>query len=354
MAYIQERQDRDGKPRYRVQIRVRGQPIQSKTFERKTDAKIWAQQTETSIREGKYFKTSEAKKHTVGEMIDRYIRDVLPSKPKNAMNVMTQLNWWKGQIGYCTLSEVSSGLIVEQRDNLARGITIQGRKRSPATVVRYLAALSHVFTTAINEWGWLENSPMKKVSKPKEARGRVRFLDDEERHRLFEACKASSNPYIYTVVLLAISTGMRASEIKTLVWNDVDLERGRIVLQHTKNGERRLVPITGLALELLKELANTPKEKNDLLFPGQSAGIRKPMDLRFPWEQALKSANIENFRFHDLRHCCASYLAMSGASLAEIAEVLGHKTLSMVKRYAHLSEAHTTSVVANMNKKFIG
>ncbi len=78
------------------------------------------------------------------------------------------------------------------------------------------------------------------------------------------------------------------------------------------------------------------------------------MDLRFPWERALKQAEIENFRFHDLRHSTASYLAMNGASLAEIADVLGHKTLQMVKRYAHLSEAHTANVVANMNEKIFG
>lgn len=351
MAYIQEREDIDGKVRYRVQIRVQGHPTQSKTFERKTDAKLWAQQTENAIREGKYFKTSESKKHTIGDMIDRYIRDVLPSKPKNARNIVIQLNWWKAQIGYCTLSDVTSGLVVEQRDKLARGITIQGKQRSPATVVRYLAALSHVFTTAVNEWGWIEDSPMRKVSKPREARGRVRFLDEEERMRLLDACKASSNPYLYVVVILALSTGMRRGEILSLTWRDVDLDRGRIVLQQTKNGDRRLVPLTGVALELLKQLSGE-QEKDDLLFPGQSSS--KPMDLRFSWEQAVKVAGIHNFRLHDCRHSCASYLAMSGASLAEIAEVLGHRTLQMVKRYAHLSEAHTQSVVANMNKKYLG
>lgn len=87
-----------------------------------------------------------------------------------------------------------------------------------------------------------------------------------------------------------------------------------------------------------------------LIFP--STSLKQPVDLRFPWEKALKASKIEDFRFHDLRHTTASYLAMNGASLAEIAEVLGHKTLSMVKRYAHLSESHTANVVARMNEKF--
>ena len=88
------------------------------------------------------------------------------------------------------------------------------------------------------------------------------------------------------------------------------------------------------------------------VFPGSDP--KKPVDLRAPFESALKQARLENFHWHDLRHTCASYLAMNGASLAEIAEVLGHKTLQMVKRYAHLSQAHTARVVASMNDKIFG
>jgi integrase len=177
-------------------------------------------------------------------------------------------------------------------------------------------------------------------------------LEDDERRCLIEACKANSNPYIYPVVVLALSTGMRRGEILNLTWKDVDLEKGRIILHQTKNGDRRLVPITGIALELLKEVYRKRDPNIKLLFPSSISS--KPIDLRFAWEQVLKEANIEDFKFHDLRHCCASYLAMSGASLAEIAEVLGHRTLNMVKRYAHLSEAHTSAVVARMNEKYLG
>lgn len=91
----------------------------------------------------------------------------------------------------------------------------------------------------------------------------------------------------------------------------------------------------------------------DLVFPGHASST-KPIDLRTPFETALKRAGIEDFRWHDLRHSCASYLAMNGASLAEISEVLGHKTLSMVKRYAHLGQAHTSRVVESMNTKIFG
>jgi integrase len=150
---------------------------------------------------------------------------------------------------------------------------------------------------------------------------------------------------------------MRHGEIMGLTWDDVDLNRGRTVLHETKNGERRAVAITGHALELLKELAKIRRIDTNLLFPSKEnrpQKPQKPIDLRAPWEAALKKADIRDFRFHDLRHSAASYLAMNGASLAEIAEVMGHKTLQMVKRYAHLSEGHTARVVESMNRKIFG
>jgi integrase len=293
-----------------------------------------------------------------------------------------QLNWWRGELGHFTLADLTPARITEARDKLAREPIPSTNKqpksdsptryRSPATINRYLAALSHMFNVAVEEWGWLEDSPMRKVSGLTEPRGRVRFLGEDttdpdgktidgERTRLLKACQASSNPYLYPVVVLALSTGMRQGEIMGLKWEDVDLHQGRITLHETKNGERRVVPLVGKALELLKEHDKVRRIGTPLLFPGKvkihrpgEVAIYKPMDLRTPWESALKKAGIDDFRFHDLRHSTASYLAMNGASLAEIAEVLGHKTLQMVKRYAHLSEAHTAGVVARMNERIFG
>lgn len=352
MANIEKRTT-EGATSYRVKVRLKGHPVQSATFERLTDAKKWAQSTEAAIRENRHFKTTEAKRHTLAELIDRYIRDVLPSK-KSAKVQAQQLTWWRAEIGSYTLADVTPSLLAECRDTLGRETTVRHTQRSPASVVRYMAALSHAFTIAVKEWGWLEDSPMRKVTKPKESRGRVRFLSDDERVRLLKACKESSNPYLYPVVVLALSTGMRNGEIMGLTWDSVDLNRGRAILHETKNGERRAVALTGHALEILKELGKVRRIDGNLIFPSKENRTQKPMDLRTPWEAALKKAGIDDFRFHDLRHSAASYLAMNGASLAEIAEVLGHKTLQMVKRYAHLSEGHTARVVESMNQKIFG
>ncbi len=346
MAYIETREKKDGSISYKAQVRLKGYPIQTATFRRLTDAKKWAKQTEAAILEGRHFKTAQSKKHTLKELIERYERDVLPTKPRAKQE--SQFIWWKEQLGRYVLADITPALIAEYRDKLLNTPTHLGRKRSEATVIRYLAALSHAFTIARDEWGWIEQSPMDKVRKPTPARGRVRYLDKDERERLLEACKSSSNSFLYTIVVLALSTGMRKSELINLKWSDVDLEKGRITLHYTKNDDRRSVPLTGHALSLIRELKAKIQSEQEYLFAGQMG--QKPIDFRSAWEIALKRARITDFKFHDLRHCTASYLAMNSATLSEIAGVLGHKTLSMVKRYSHLSEEHTANVVHRMNE----
>ena len=360
MATIERRDNEDGKPAYRVKVRLKGYPVQTATFGRKTDAKKWAQDIESAIRDGRHFKTSEAKRHTLGELIDRYTRDILPKKPKQIRVQTSHFAWWKGQLGKYALADMTPALLSEYRDKLAnepitpKNPTSEVHYRGTATVVRYMAALSHAFTVAVKEWAWIDDNPMLKVSKPAVPRGRVRFLSDDERTRLLQACQESSNPMLYPVVVMALSTGMRQSEVMCLTWDDIDLNRGRAILQETKNGERRAVHLTGHALEQVKALAKVRRLDTKMLFPEKArAGKKpeKPINLRSPWETALKKAALEDFHFHDLRHSTASYLAMNGATLAEIAEVLGHKTLAMVKRYSHLSDAHVSQVVERMNAK---
>ena len=363
MPSIRKRTNKDGSNSFRVDVRLKGFPPQRATFSRLTDARKWGQQTEAAIRENRYFKTAESRKHTFADLVDRYIKDVIPTKPDWAKAQESQLNWWKDKLGDYVLGDITPARIIECRDELLNGNTKRGRQREPATVVRYLSALSHAFTIAVNEWGWLDDNPMRKVKKPKESRGRVRFLSDDEivggkliegeRTRLLKACENSRNKLLYPIVVLALSTGMRLGEIMNLQWRNVGIKDRAIIINETKNGERRKVPLVGKALSLLIDLAKVRDIKTLLLFPSKK-NKDKPIDLRKPWLKALEEAGVEDFRFHDLRHSAASYLAMNGASSAEIADVLGHKTLQMVKRYAHLSEAHTASVVTSMNEKIFG
>ncbi len=353
MATIQERQNKKGETKYRVMVRRKGFPTEYATFDRLTDARAWAKQIEVDMKNGRYFRYGEAKRHTVAEMIDRYVKEVASMKSERFQSERKgQLQFWRDELGDFTLAELTPAKIVETREKLKQ--TPVGKKvqkpRSPASVNRHLAALSAVLNTAAKEWMWLEDSPLRKVSRFKEPRGRVRFLSDEERAVLLNACQQSAEPLLYPIVVVALSTGARRGELLNLRWKDVDFPRGFIRLEETKNRERRAVPLTSHAMEVMRGLASIRKIDDDRVFPFKF-GVGS---LRASWEQALIEAKIDDFRFHDLRHTAASYLAMNGATLAEIAEVLGHKTLQMVKRYAHLTEQHTSRVVERMNKKIFG
>lgn len=337
------------KTTYQAIVRLVGWPPEYATFGRLTDARKWTAQTEAAIREGRHFRTGEARKHSVGDLIDRYRTEVLSRKPQaKRRNQEHHLEWWTARIGSRLLADVTPAIINEHRTVLLNEITIRGAKRAPATVNRYLASLSVIFNVAVREWEWIEQSPMRKVSKLKEPRGRVRVLSESERHALLEACRQSSDPRLYPLAVLALSTGARQGELLRLRWRDVDFSRCVAVLEETKNDERRALPLTGHALELLRDKSKVRRLDTDLIFAGESGKAAFP---RKAWETAVVKAKLEDFRFHDLRHSAASYLAMNGATLAEIADVLGHKTLAMVKRYSHLTEQHTSRVVARMNEQ---
>src|SRR5947209_9733437 len=347
MATITERRTEQGKRHYQVKVRLKGYPPQAATFHHKKDAERWAQSTETALRERRYLKAAESERRTVGEVIDRYLAEILPTKA-GSRKQRGQFLWWREELVSLTLAELTPALIADCRDRLARGETPSGKKASPATQVRYLAALGHALTVAVREWGWLEENPMRKVRRPQEPRRRVRFLSEEERTALLTACRESKNRLLYPLVVLALATGARLGELLSLRWADIDFARGVARLARTKNGEPRTLPLAGHALAVLASHAAVRRMYSNLVFPSEHG--RTPATLRKPWERALAEAEIENFRFHDLRHTAASYLTMTGATPTDIVAFLGHKTLAMVKRYAHLSDQHVSQVVARMNE----
>lgn len=148
MPTIRTRTNADGSIAYHVQVRLKGHPTQTATFTRLTDARRWAQRTESDIREGRHFPGTAAKRRTLAETIARYRKAVLPHKRKNTIISQTkQLAWWAEQIGHLQLSDVTPPIIAELRDQL-------GQTFKAGTVNRYLTALSHVFTAAVREWEW--------------------------------------------------------------------------------------------------------------------------------------------------------------------------------------------------------
>ncbi len=216
-----------------------------------------------------------------------------------------------------------------------------GRGLSPAALNRELATLRHLLRLS-EEWGYLEKAPRIRLAK--EPEGRLRFLTEDEIQRLLEACERSQNPYLKAMVTIALHTGMRKGEILGLEWERVDFSRGVLLLEQTKSGRRREVPMNRAVDDALSSL------------PGPTSGglcFRKTNgaawgSIRTAFERACKAARIEKFRFHDLRHTCASWLVMRGRSLKEVQELLGHREFSMTLRYAHLAPDRLREAVASL------
>ena len=369
MATIQERITKDGTKSFKAVIRLKGYPTQTASFQRKTDANKWIQNTESAIREGRHFKTTEAKKHTLGEAIDCYILDIAPTKFKpNELRIrLPILNWWNSQIGYCRLSDLSAKDFAACRDTLIKQGGNKGTPLAAATIKRHFVSITHVLKICQLEWHWLEQNPLKDgiIELPELPRGIVRFLDNNELARLTNACKNSLNNLLYPAFILSVSTGMRQGETMNLYWREpttpplntawgvVNLTENCIILHQTKNGNRRRVPLAGVALIELQKLAKVQRLDTQLVFPSPTKPC-KPIELKKAWATALKKAEIENFRWHDLRHTAASYLAQDGAGLIDIAAILGHSTLQMVQRYAHLSDSNISSTVERMNQRIGG
>ncbi len=343
MATIQKRETSNGTS-YRVMIRLKGIPPETATFDRLTDARAWAAKTESDMRAGRHF--GESKRHTFGELVKIYSDKTAPTL-KSWRERARHLAYWLDTFGDCQLDAITPARIGLERDKLAAVVTDKNTPRAGATVVRYLASLSGCLACAVRELQWIERNPIERVTKPKESRGRVRYLSDDERARLLQACKESSNPDLYTAVVLSLTTGGRQAEIMGLHWNQIDFKARAITLRQgeTKNDEARTLPLVGQALDLLQTRAKVRKLHDDRVFPTTERAKKAPMlNLRHPWTMALKAAAIEDFHWHDLRHTAASYLAMQGVSPLEISKILGHKTMAMVSRYSHLSPGRITAL----------
>jgi integrase len=354
-----------GEVAYRVQVRRKGRPPESASFPNRKEAVAWAESLEAAIREGRHFPHAAAKRTSFDALARDYIETVLSEfAAKERLTRERQLGWWSQQFAGLSLAEITADRISIARDKLAAETFSRGRprkhpktgelirpkefKRSGATVNRYIAALSHALSFAVKERRLLERNPVSDIRRKTEPRGRTRFLSDDDRSRLLKACAESEWPALHALVLLAITTGARKGELIRLKWDDIDLKRGRALVSETKNDEARTLPVAGKALEALRALKLNDSARSDYLFP-QPSGLPGPYEhFDSHWYAALRAAGIDDFHFHDLRHTTASMLAAQGASLLEIADALGHKTLVMVKRYSHLVVDHQAKVIERM------
>jgi integrase len=219
----------------------------------------------------------------------------------------------------------------------------QAQKRAtnkPATVNHMMSRLRHMFNRAI-EWELLDESPMRRIKFLRENNARLRYLSIEECGRLLDGCGVA---HMRGIITVALHTGMRLGEILDLKHPDIDFVTGVLTVRSSKNGESRHIPMDSSVAALFKWI---PKQSNsEYVFPSPS-GERWSCNQK-AFRHARSRAGLVDLHFHDLRHTFASQWMMNGGDLYALRGILGHKSIAMTQRYAHLSPAYQRAMVDRM------
>lgn len=272
---------------------------------------------------------------------------------------MQRVDWWRRQVGAIALQDLSDDHVAaclealkQQPNRYFAGLDADGKRiykarpnktLAPATINRYATTLGGIVTWAIRRRiapkGFVH--PCRGVERMPENNGKTRFLSDDERVNLLAACKAARWPRLYVLVLMALTTGARKGELLGLRWADIDLDRAEALLIATKNGDSRVLPLVPAVVAELQRFKASGKA---LVFASPRDPVRA-FSFAGQFDEALHSAKVKGVTFHTLRHSAASILAKNGATLLEIADLLGHRQLQMTKRYAHLATSHKAALV---------
>jgi len=272
------------------------------------------------------------------EMIDGYL-DRIRGTLRAYREYERYGRYWKAAFPGKTLRQIVPS-------DIERYVAKRVTQVAPATVNRELAFLKHLFNVAIAD-GRAENNPVRAVKLFKENNSRVRFLSEDEEARL----RKSLGEEEWKKVAVAIHTGLRQAEQFNLQWPYVDFATGIITIARSKHGEARRVPMNDTVREILRSLPSRLKSR--YVFPSKTGDT--PLDARNYTSRvfvpALRRAGIDGFRWHDLRHTFASRLVMAGVDLRTVQELMGHKTLVMTLRYAHLSPGHQLDAVQRLSHR---
>ena len=326
-----------GDYQWEAQVRRKGFPPQSKTFNTRADAELWSATIESEMGRGVFIDRSDAERSTIGEIIERFTKEFAPFHYKARLDGKEawrfQCQHLNSALGKYSLAALDQKLIAQYRDNRLETV-------GSSTVRKELFMLSKILKFAETECAITlpRGNPVDKIRKPTEGKARDRRLSNDEWERLEAECKKSRNNYLWPAVQLAVETGMRQNELLTLTRKNIDMKRRIAYLWDTKT-EARAVPLSPTAVAILENL------------PISISGVAIPLErmtLYHVFEAACKRAKIENFTWHDLRHESLSRLAERGdMTVLELAAVSGHKTLQMLKRYTHLQAEKLAEKLAN-------
>jgi integrase len=279
---------------------------------------------------------------SLGAVIDAFMAQYRGRDP----SLHSRLAFWKERLGQVPVASIDSDGIEDEMAYLAsrgalkyvrgQGIIPAGRPLSPATLNRHLVALGSVLRFARKARLVPRNQPhpLKGVDKEREGDGRLLYLTEDQVERVIAAAGIARWRKLPALIRMAFTTGLRLGALQGLRWRDIDLQAARAVIARTKNGRPHVAHLTP---QTVKALRNMPGHRlpDGLVFSG--ADEQKPHTFRKAWQNACSLAGVGHVPFHSLRHSCASHLAAKGASSVLLADTLGHRSLRMVTRYAHLS-----------------
>ncbi len=328
MASIQVIKNKTSK-KYRIQFMKNGKRV-SKRFDKKKDAELFLGHLTISNNLADIFTSHIQTSLTLEKACSEYAEQYTGK----CTSTLQRVNWWAKEYKSLTINKVNKQRIRATLRKLANDM-------APATVNRYKASLSAVFTYLQDEHDFA-NNPAREVKQLAENNARCRYLSDDERVRLLEAAKVSGWDRLYMLVIMALTTGARRSDLLRLTWQDIDFKSKTASVTVTKNGDPRILPLTDI---VISEMVKFREVGACFVFPHPSklSGFFRNFDCY--WNKALRTAKLNDFRFHDLRHTAASYLAMANVSQGQIAEILGQKTLNVTQRYIHLSTGHKSKVI---------
>lgn len=311
-------------------ITHQGKRIQEtlKTDNKKLAEKLYAKVL-TDIVEGRYFEKAEAKKHTFNDMMEKFMREhAVKREISTQVRYEVSLKNLNRHFNNFTLADVTPKTI---------SAYMQSRKEKGAaiaTVNREFAMLSKAFNLAMKQWEWCSDNPCSRIQKEPENNRIDRWLTPEEEQRLLNGSKGYLNGQLLEVVILALNTGMRQGEILNLKWQDIDLFRKIVAVKKTKNKDPKVIPLNQSAHEVLLKKSKVVNISGYVFATQHSTKIMRS-NLQREFYNALKKANIVNFRFHDLRHTFATRLVQCGVDLYSVAKLLGHRDITTTQRYAH-------------------
>jgi integrase len=295
-----------------------------KSFNTKADAFKWARHTESQLDLGTL--APKAAMPRLDRIVERYLTEVTPTKKGAAQELNRGRQIARTSLGSMHLDKITSEVVSKYRDGRLREV-------SNNTVRLELAFISVVFGQCGKEWGYKVSNPVKQIRIPKPGKPRQRRLRPGEEDALLAACAASSATYLHSLVVLAIETGMRFGELVSITWDNVDFGSRTVYLADTKNGHSRTVPLSTRAIEALHRVISPHASKVFAQHPGTiraafAATLRQLNDPQHHPTQAL--------RFHDLRHEAVTRLFEKGLNPIEVGMISGHRSMSMLQRYAHL------------------